>query len=94
MDSDLPALLELAPGQAAPASHGRGAAGGAQVTRRPRKPPVPPGYIERVLAMYASANPPVGNHVIEICHDDWCDLLNGRGSCNCEPEVDEPERIQ
>jgi hypothetical protein len=22
------------------------------------------------------------------CHDDWCELLNGRGPCNCEPELE------
>lgn len=22
-----------------------------------------------------------------VCHDDWCDLLNSRGACNCTPEV-------
>jgi hypothetical protein len=24
---------------------------------------------------------------VEVRHDGWCDLLNGRGPCNCEPEV-------
>lgn len=32
-----------------------------------------------------------------ILHDDWCNLLAGRGPCNCDPEirfapmVDDPE---
>jgi hypothetical protein len=32
---------------------------------------------------------PVGpgvNHV-GIAHDDWCNLLSGKGPCNCDPEV-------
>lgn len=23
-----------------------------------------------------------------IRHDGWCDRLNGRGECNCDPEVE------
>tara|TARA_Y100000310_G_C20678913_1_gene814725 strand:- start:1916 stop:2122 length:207 start_codon:yes stop_codon:yes gene_type:complete len=22
-----------------------------------------------------------------IAHDDWCDLLNEKGYCNCDPDV-------
>jgi len=25
---------------------------------------------------------------VMIRHDDWCDRLNGRGECNCDPEVE------
>ena len=28
-----------------------------------------------------------GVHHIRCLHDDWCDLLNGRGVCNCNPDV-------
>lgn len=24
---------------------------------------------------------------IEVRHDSWCDLLLGRGFCNCNPEI-------
>lgn len=24
---------------------------------------------------------------LNICHDGWCDRLNGVGPCNCDPEV-------
>lgn len=24
--------------------------------------------------------------VLHIRHDDWCDALNGRGFCNCDPD--------
>lgn len=45
---------------------------------------------------------PQGNHVakvrrlcegrtgvvlIDVAHDDWCDLLNYGTSCNCDPDV-------
>ncbi len=29
-----------------------------------------------------------GLHHVVVRHDDWCALLNGRGECNCRPEVD------
>lgn len=25
----------------------------------------------------------------DVVHDDWCDLLNKRGYCNCDPIVEE-----
>lgn len=28
-----------------------------------------------------------GFHDISVAHDDWCDLLNRKGPCNCNPEV-------
>jgi hypothetical protein len=28
-----------------------------------------------------------------IYHDSWCDLLNDRGPCNCEPILGVPEQI-
>ena len=24
---------------------------------------------------------------IQIRHDDWCAFLNGKGECNCDPDV-------
>jgi hypothetical protein len=27
---------------------------------------------------------------IDTRHDDWCDLLAGKGPCNCDPEIGEP----
>jgi len=24
---------------------------------------------------------------ISVYHDDWCALINGRGVCNCDPEI-------
>jgi hypothetical protein len=32
---------------------------------------------------------PAGGYTdMYIFHDDWCDLLNHRGFCNCEPTVE------
>lgn len=30
---------------------------------------------------------------VEIQHDDWCDLLNGRGYCNCNPTIGKREIV-
>ena len=32
-------------------------------------------------------------YIMDVRHDDWCDLLSGKGTCNCNPEVCEPKRI-
>jgi hypothetical protein len=24
---------------------------------------------------------------MNIAHDDWCDLLTGKGDCNCNPDI-------
>ncbi len=34
-------------------------------------------------------NPPKPGTVchVSIAHDDWCDMLAGRGPCNCDPKV-------
>ena len=26
-------------------------------------------------------------HRLQIQHDDWCDMLNGHGYCNCDPNI-------
>lgn len=43
-------------------------------------------YFPALLATGAQSEPGTVRHV-RITHDDWCDLLNSRGSCNCNPEV-------
>ena len=25
--------------------------------------------------------------IADVFHDDWCDLLSGKGPCNCAPDV-------
>lgn len=32
-------------------------------------------------------------YVINVAHDDWCDLLSNSGPCNCNPTVGKPERV-
>jgi hypothetical protein len=35
-----------------------------------------------------------GNYYeVPLRHDGWCDLLAGRGPCNCDPVIGEPERV-
>lgn len=50
-----------------------------------------PKYAAAVIAQ-AEANPltPGTVNIIDIFHDDWCDLLRGKGRCNCNPIVGEP----
>lgn len=26
-------------------------------------------------------------YITTVAHDSWCKLLNGKGDCNCDPEV-------
>jgi hypothetical protein len=28
-----------------------------------------------------------GLHFLGVYHDDWCDKINGKGPCNCNPET-------
>jgi hypothetical protein len=45
-------------------------------------------YFAKLIAA-SLLNPPkpgTVNHV-SIAHDAWCDLLAGKGPCNCDPQV-------
>ena len=44
-----------------------------------------PKYLDDVLDRLQGQEP--GVYETLILHDEWCDLLNGKGPCNCEPEV-------
>lgn len=46
-----------------------------------------------LAALSALAVEPGTIQRVEIQHDDWCDLLNGRGYCNCNPVVCAPELV-
>jgi hypothetical protein len=46
----------------------------------------PPKYLADVLRVTANLKPGTLQHV-EVRHDSWCALLNGRGPCICHPEV-------
>jgi hypothetical protein len=45
------------------------------------------GYTERLAAIADQLRPGSVNQVI-VRHDDHCDLLHGRGPCNCRPEIE------
>jgi hypothetical protein len=49
------------------------------------KRPQRPRYLDQVRAAGAQQGP--GVYHVEVRHDAWCDLLHGRGPCNCNPTV-------
>jgi hypothetical protein len=44
----------------------------------------PHNYVKKIATM---GNLSPGLHYCSIAHDDWCDFLNGRGECNCNPDI-------
>jgi hypothetical protein len=55
-------------------------------------------YQRDVLAVVAKAEAegkilPGKVYEVPVRHDDWCALLAGRGPCDCDPVVGEPERV-
>ncbi|GEM_PF-1560344 len=32
-------------------------------------------------------------YAVRVEHDEWCDLLAGKGPCNCNPIVSDPLRV-
>lgn len=40
-------------------------------------------YLQRIGALPKD----VGVDLIDVFHDSYCGLINGRGRCNCEPDV-------
>jgi hypothetical protein len=46
-------------------------------------------HLNLLLEQIASGKIPTEPGIvhIDVAHDDWCDLLNGRGKCNCNPEI-------
>ena len=42
-------------------------------------------YLKKVLKL--PSKPGSVNHVL-VLHDSWCDLLNHKGPCNCNPDVE------
>jgi hypothetical protein len=41
----------------------------------------------KVKRMVADGRLPMGTHLVDVSHDLWCDLIAGRGFCNCAPEI-------
>jgi len=45
-------------------------------------------YLDEVLKQAGNLDLSKGGvFQMNIAHDDWCDLLKGKGSCNCNPTV-------
>jgi len=54
-----------------------------------------PHYLPKLLEKQSEATTRPGRiYHVNVYHDDWCDQLNLRGLCNCNPEVDDPVEIQ
>lgn len=48
-----------------------------------------PTYIDEVIRLALSGGLKPGTvSAVTIAHDDWCDLINGRGGCNCDPDLE------
>ena len=51
------------------------------------KPPAKThNHVPKAIAFLAGKNFPPKLHLLTIAHDDWCDMISGRGCCNCDPE--------
>ena len=58
--------------------------------RRPRthEPSQSHNYMHKELEMLRSGRIHPGQvNLCHVYHDDWCDLVSGRGFCNCDPEI-------
>jgi len=69
-----------------------------QVPPDPDEPPDPPRahppsdvprYIVKLQQMRRDGLVPAGTVLREcdVTHNEWCDLLSGRGLCNCDPDI-------
>lgn len=55
----------------------------------------PPKYIRAVVAemrKLRERGAGIGLYNVTVLHDDWCNLLAGKGPCNCNPEVQKPQK--
>lgn len=44
-------------------------------------------HVRKIAAMLAAGEIGTGCGAIDVLHDDWCDRVNDRGPCNCDPDV-------
>jgi hypothetical protein len=58
--------------------------------RRKKLPKYGPAVVVKGLQALDTGAMKPGLYTIDVKHDDWCDLLAGKGACNCNPEVGEP----
>lgn len=53
-----------------------------------------PQYLKEIMDEFMGKDAEVvpGVYMINVYHDNWCDQLNGRGICNCNPDVVTPKK--
>lgn len=44
-------------------------------------------YVHAIASEVEGGRIPPGVHVMNVFHDKWCALLNGKGLCDCAPDV-------
>ena len=45
-------------------------------------------YMVKILDQVNAANFKAGGvSSIHVQHDDWCNMLNGKPNCNCNPDI-------
>lgn len=44
-------------------------------------------YLNKLLEALEKGQLQKGFAEVNICHDSWCALLNGKGTCNCNPDI-------
>ena len=53
------------------------------------KPTSMHNHVRKMISMHRAGLLPQTPtaHQVTVEHDDWCDLLSGRGYCNCDPDI-------
>jgi hypothetical protein len=62
-------------------------------TKTPKTVMQVPSYVEPVIQLHAKRQHTPCISIVNVYHDDWCDLLKGKGVCNCNPDVGEPQKF-
>jgi hypothetical protein len=54
----------------------------------------PGNHVDKILALYERLVPEAGViYTVEIRHAPWCRLLTQTLPCDCDPDVQAPERL-
>jgi hypothetical protein len=43
--------------------------------------------IDRMLLAQAQGRKPPALYHVQVNHNEWCDLITGKGDCNCTPDI-------
>jgi hypothetical protein len=54
----------------------------------PTKPPLPNYLVAQMALHKAGAFPPGSLTIGTVYHDDWCAQINGKGPCDCAPDME------